>query len=395
MGRIAVTGFGVVTPLGIGASENRKGLQNGLCGFSSLEFSETRYANDFPFGEIKLGQDALRKETGLSDKSLNRPSLFGMMAAREAVEMAAWTPSRITHSETAIAVGNTVGGMGFGRALYNDANHPNTPSPYIRSYDNASVTLSIALNLGISGPGTTINTACSSGSNAILFGARLIKAGLAKRVIAGGADCISGFTINGFHALNILDKNHCRPFDVSRAGLNLGEGAGFVTLEREEDIRDKTVYGFLSGFGNAIDAFHPSSLSPDGAGPCSVMNQALMSAAKTAPEIDLVFAHGTGTENNDLVEGISMKKTFGQAPPFISIKSRIGHTLGAAGAIEAVFSLLALHHGEIYASAGFSNPIPETGCVPQNNFLKKSLRNVLCNAFGFGGNCTSLLFSKQ
>ena len=240
----------------------------------------------------------------------------------------------------------------------------------------------------------TINTACSSSANAIMYGARLFKAGLAKRAIVGGADSLAKFTINGFNALHILSPERCAPFDENRKGLNLGEGAAFLILEKEEDIKNKKVYAEVKGYCNSNDAYHPSSLSDQGDGPYLAMQGALLSAAMDSREIDFINAHGTGTENNDEVESIAICRLFDQPPVFASTKSNIGHTLGAAGAIEAVYSILNITQQELYAGLNFKDPIASTGLVPVQEFQKKSLKHVMSNSFGFGGNCTSLIFSQ-
>jgi 3-oxoacyl-(acyl-carrier-protein) synthase len=242
---------------------------------------------------------------------------------------------------------------------------------------------------------TTINTACSSSANAIQFGARLVRNGQARRAIVGGADSLAKFTINGFNALQILSAGHCRPFDRDRSGLNLGEGAAFLVLEGEDALADgKKVYAELTGYCNTNDAFHPSALSAEGNGPFLAMKGALLSAGLNATQIDFINTHGTATENNDEAESRAMVRLFGEPPPFISTKSYTGHTLGASGAIEAVYSALSLEHQEIYASLNFEQPIPGIGLQPVQAYGVYPLQHVMSNSFGFGGNCTSLIFSK-
>jgi len=246
----------------------------------------------------------------------------------------------------------------------------------------------------INGIVDTINTACSSSANAIMHGARLIHHGLAERAIVGGVDSLAKFTINGFNALHILSDEICTPFDEKRKGLNLGEGAAFLVLEKEENIHNKHAYAELTGYCNSNDAFHPSSLSDDGEGPYFAMKGALKKANLTSDKIDFINAHGTGTENNDEKESIAMIRLFEKTPSFISTKSYTGHTLGAAGAIEALFSILSLCNGEIYPEINFSSPIVSTGLTPVSSYQKKDLQHVMSNSFGFGGNCSSLIFSK-
>jgi 3-oxoacyl-(acyl-carrier-protein) synthase len=241
----------------------------------------------------------------------------------------------------------------------------------------------------------TINTACSSSANAVMMGARLIKNGFANIAIVGGVDSLSKFTINGFNSLNILSDEVSTPFDESRKGLNLGEGAAFLVLQKEDAKISKPAYAELTGYCNSTDAFHPSSLSPEGDGPLLAMQGALTSAGLTADQIDYVNAHGTGTQNNDEVESRAMIRLFGNdVPAFASMKSYIGHTLGASGAIQAVYSVLTLAHEEIYPGLHFKDPIKDTRLRPVEKHEKRFLRNVMSNSFGFGGNCTSLIFTK-
>ncbi len=265
-----------------------------------------------------------------------------MHAAGEAIQDSGLTKEEISSADTALVGATTVGGMCLTDELYNDALAKDNGTPYLSSYDYASVTMAIQERFGISGEVSTINTACSSSANSILYGARLIRHGFARRAIVGGAESLAKFTINGFNALNILSSKPCTPFDRDRSGLNLGEGAAFLVLEREEDLKGKKTYAILSGFGNKNDAYHPSSNSPEGLGPFLSMKEALESSRLNAADISYINAHGTGTENNDETESSAMIRLFEKVPPFSSTKSFTGHTLGAAGAIEAVYSILSL-----------------------------------------------------
>jgi 3-oxoacyl-(acyl-carrier-protein) synthase len=278
--------------------------------------------------------------------------------------------------------------------LYNDANAKTDGSDYLGSYDCASVNLFLQKHFKINGITNTINTACSSSANAIMYGAMLMKNGYAKRAIVGGTDSLAKFTINGFNALHILSNEICTPFDEGRKGLNLGEGAAWLILEKEEDIKGRKVYAELTGYSNSNDAYHPSSLSDEGDGPFLSMQGALQLANLTVDKIDFINAHGTGTENNDQVESKAMIRLFDTPPAFASTKGNIGHTLGAAGAIEAVYSILSLLHQEVYANLHFKNVIASIGLSPVLSYKKMPVNHVMSNSFGFGGNCSSLIFSK-
>ncbi len=269
----------------------------------------------------------------------------------------------------------------------------------IVNHDCGDSTERIADFLGISGFMTTISTACSSSANSIMFGAQLIKAGHLDRVIAGGADSVTKFTLNGFNTLMILDKSGCRPFDENRAGLTLGEGAAFVVLESEEIIksRNKKIMAELTGYGNANDAYHQTASSPEGTGAWLAMEKALWLSGLHPEDIDYVNVHGTGTQNNDLSEGIAMQKIFGKnMPPFSSTKSYTGHTLGAAGALETVISVMSINHGVLFPNLRFETPMKELSISPVTKVIKElNVRNVLTNSFGFGGNNSTLIISKS
>jgi 3-oxoacyl-(acyl-carrier-protein) synthase len=387
--------MGLISAIGDSVEENRHSLQHARSGIGDIRFYKTAYAGKLPAAEVKISTDDLNKKLfGKPNDSITRTSLLALHAAAEAIQDSGLSKEEIASTETALVGATTVGGMCLTDELYSDALAKDKGTPYLSSYDYASVTMAIQQRFGILGEISTINTACSSSANAILYGARLIRHGFAKRVIVGGAESLAKFTINGFNALNILSSKPCAPFDRDRSGLNLGEGAAFLILEKEEDLQGKKTYARLSGFGNKNDAYHPSSNSPEGLGPYLAMKEALDNSGLTAGEIGYINAHGTGTENNDETESRAMIRLFENVPPFSSTKSFTGHTLGAAGAIEAVYSILNLVHQEIYPSLSFLNPIEETGLVPVRNFSSKPVKHVMSNSFGFGGNCSTLIFSK-
>jgi 3-oxoacyl-(acyl-carrier-protein) synthase len=394
MSKIVVTGIGLISPIGNSVSENHTALKQGKSGLSSLELFATKYAGLLPFGEIKITNEAFKQQMGVTEKGVTRTTLLALHAFMQAIADRQLTEEELQSSDTALINGNTIGGMCLSDELYMDANKNEVGSEYISSYNLGSVNMYIQQRYKIGGVVNTFNTACSSSANAIAYGARLIKNGFAKRAIVGGTDSLAKFTINGFNSLNILSSQPCRPFDAGRSGLNLGEGAAFLILEKEEDAQGKKIYGEVSGWANTNDAFHPSSLSDDGAGPYMAMQQALRLANLQPEDIGFINTHGTATENNDEKESVAMKRLFATPPPFASTKSNIGHTLGAAGAIEAVYCLLNLVHQEIYPGLRFETPIETTGLSPVTEYRKAELKHVMSNSFGFGGNCSSLIFSK-
>ena len=395
MSRIFITGMGLISALGDSVEENRKSLQQAKSGISQIRYLETAYAGKLPSAEVGHQTAELnRKIFGKPDPSITRTSLLALHAAGEAIRDSGLTGAELISGETALVGATTVGGMCLTDELYHDALSKDIGTAYLSSYDYASVTMAIQRHYRIGGETATINTACSSSANAIIYGARLIRYGFARRVIVGGAESLAKFTINGFNALNILSSKPCAPFDRDRSGLNLGEGAAFLVMEKEGDLKGKRAYAELTWFGNKNDAYHPSSISPEGLGPYLSMKDALDQGQLHAGEIDYINAHGTGTENNDETESRAMMRIFEKIPAFASTKSFTGHTLGAAGAMEAVYSILNIIHEEIYASLSFHHPIPETGLIPVLQFEKRKLTHVMSNSFGFGGNCSTLIFSK-
>jgi 3-oxoacyl-(acyl-carrier-protein) synthase len=395
MSKILVTGIGIVSPIGNSLSENRSALIQGKSGLSSLETFDSKYASLLPFGEIKISNEDLKHQLGVNTKGVTRTTLLALHAFQQAIADSELSSSELQSPETALINGNTIGGMCCSDELFMDANHNEVGSEYISSYNLGTINIYIQQRYKIGGVINTFNTACSSSANAIMYGARLLRNGFAKRAIVGGTDSLAKFTINGFNSLNILSSSPCRPFDSARSGLNLGEGAAFLVLEREEDVKNKRVYGEVSGWSNTSDAFHPSSLSDDGEGPYLAMKKALEVAGLQPSEIGFINTHGTATENNDEKESIAMQRLFENVPAFASTKSNIGHTLGAAGAVEAVYCLLNLMHQEVYPSLRFENPIETTGLQPVTEYTQMKLNHVMSNSFGFGGNCSSLIFSKS
>ena len=395
MQRVFITGIGVISAIGRTVAASHLALKKGLGGISRKIPFDSLYST-FPAGIAPMSDAGLKEALGVTSTATTRTGLLGLHALSEAVKDAGLREEDLSSAATALIAGTTVGGMTGADDLYRDVTEHRAASPFLSSYDCASVTLFLREYYGMQGIVDTINTACSSSANALIYGARLIRNGFAQTVIAGGMDGLSRFTLNGFGALHILSPEICAPFDAHRQGLNLGEGAAFLVLEGEDSLpRGKKVYAELTGFHNSSDAYHPTSLSPQGEGPFLAMQGALSSAGLHPAEIDLINAHGTGTENNDEVESRAMLRVFERVPPFVSTKSYTGHTLGAAAAVEAVFSLLSLEHQELYPGLQFAEPIPESGLRPVTVYQRAEIRHVMSNSFGFGGSCASLILSQS
>ncbi|MEZ0130519.1 beta-ketoacyl-[acyl-carrier-protein] synthase family protein, partial [Flavobacterium sp. LBUM151] len=269
---------------------------------------------------------------------------------------------------------------------------------YITCHDGGDVAEKIAEELGLKGIVTTISTACSSAANAIMLGARLIKTGKLDRVIVGGTDGLAKFTINGFKTLMILSDDYNKPFDNNRKGLNLGEAAAYLVLESDEVVekQNKKVLARVSGYGNANDAFHQTASSENGDGAYLAMKKAFEVSGLKPSQNDYINVHGTATPNNDLSEGRAIKRIYEdeKVPDFSSTKPFTGHTLAAAAAIEAVYSVLAIQNSVVYPNLNFETPMEEFDLKPQTSLKNATIEHVLSNSFGFGGNCSTLIFSK-
>jgi 3-oxoacyl-(acyl-carrier-protein) synthase len=392
---VFVTGMGIISSIGKDIHSNLESLRSGKSGIKKPLFFQSKYASLLCFGEVNYDNDTLQELLGLQDeKGLTRTFLLAAKAFEEAIKNAALSKEEISSPDTAFISASTVGGMSAHEHLYNDANLRSASPDYLSHYGFAAHTLQLIEKFKINGITNTINTACSSSANAIMLGAKLIQSKRAKRVIVGGVDSLAKYTVNGFSALKILSDTPCKPFDEYRNGLSLGEGAAYLVLESGNDISDKTKYARVSGYGNATDAFHTSSLSDNAVGMTNAIGKALTSAQLDPSEIDHINAHGTGTENNDKVELTGFTKIFEKIPPYCSTKSYTGHTLGAAGAIEAVFSILSIVNKEIYPNLNYSTPVSPFNLPPVTQYTSGiDIRHVLSNSFGFSGNCTSLIFS--
>ena len=388
--------MGIVSAIGDSVEENLQALLTSKSGLGISKHIQTHHKNAIKIGEVGFTNTEIATQLQLSeDNNFTRTSLLGCLAAKEAIQNAGI--KSISEYKTGLISATTVGGMDMTEKYWKQfASNPESQK-YISSHHAGDSTEKIAASLGITDYVTTISTACSSAANAIMLGARLVKAGKLDRVVVGGTDALSKFTINGFKSLMILSETNCTPFDANRSGLNLGEAAAYLVLESDEVVaaQNKSVLAYVSGYGNANDAFHQTASSKTGEGAYLAMKKALEVAGLKSSEIDYVNAHGTATQNNDLSESIALQRIFKEKiPSFSSTKAFTGHTLAAAGAVEAVFSILALQKNSMFANLGFKTAMPETGLVPVTQLQKKELKHVLSNSFGFGGNCSTLLFSK-
>lgn len=393
--RVFVTGIGIISAIGKNVNETLASLQASRSGISDITILDTVHRGELPVGEIKLTNEQLVSLAGAGDPDMQtRTSLLGLIAATEALQNAGIDP-KDTGYRTGVVSASTVGGMDRTELNYRNYHLGAPYNHFVLTHDCGYHTEMIAEKLGFRDMVSTISTACSSSANAMMYGARLIRHGMLDRVLAGGTDSLSKFTLNGFNTLMILDKQPCRPFDKSRMGLNLGEGAAFLVLESEKALNGRIPLCELTGFTNANDAYHQTASSPDGYGPFLSMSGALEAAGLHPGAVDYINAHGTGTDNNDLTEGIAIERIFRDGvPPVSSTKPFTGHTLGAAAAVEAVISVLSIRNNTIFPNLNFREKIEELNFEPVKQLRKDiRLRNVLSNSFGFGGNDSTLIFS--
>ncbi|MDR3262043.1 MAG: beta-ketoacyl-[acyl-carrier-protein] synthase family protein [Tannerella sp.] len=393
---VYITGAGIISAIGHGKQETLEALQNRYSGVAPIRYLKTSHT-EFPVGEVKFSNDEMREMLKFTpEEATIRSSLLGILAAKEALEQA-----RLDNREAlrvAFISGITVGGMDQVEEMYHEFIDTDSKNAYIELIDCGSCTEQIADYFGGFRMVSTIVTACSSSANAVMLGADLLRDGRADVVVAGGCECLSRYHVNGFNTLMILDREVCKPFDRRRAGINLGEGAGYIVMESAETAKQRDVrpIGKISGYHNACDAYHQTASSPDGLGAYLAMKGALDSACLQPGDIDYINAHGTGTPNNDLTEGLAIMRLFGQQiPPVSSLKSYFGHTTSAAGSLEAVVSLLILEHGFLPVHLNFRDRIEELGFEPVTNPNPvRPLRHILSNSFGFGGNNSAIVLSK-
>ena len=393
---IVITGEGIVCAIGLDKQQVLQSLQHKQTGIGVMKYLRSTHL-ELPVGEVQLSNDEMRNRLGITDQYSNRTTLMGMLAVKQALTDAGIDKQTIgdNHLRVVLVSGTTVAGMDITEQFFDTLTASDEHLACVKNHSCGRSTQLIADYFGLFAEYTTISTACSSAANSLILGANMLKADQCDMVVAGGCESLSVFHLNGFNSLMILDHEQCRPFDEHRAGLNLGEGAAYVVLEKEESAAKRGVekHAYLRGYGNACDAFHQTASSENGEGAYRAMTEALQMAGLKPSDIQYVNAHGTGTPNNDISESNALKRVFSDTMPLVSsTKSFTGHTTSASGSIEAVICLLAMRHHFVPANLGFTTPMTD-GIVPTLGETNYDLRNVVCNSFGFGGNDTSLVFS--
>jgi 3-oxoacyl-[acyl-carrier-protein] synthase-1/3-oxoacyl-[acyl-carrier-protein] synthase II len=402
--RVAVTGIGALCASGLDFNSAFSALFEKHREPAAPRRFQLEHATTYPVFELPPSPLDFEDE----NQPWLRTSRLALAAAGEALNSAGWSNNgrdninnkvlshnKLSQLKVGVCVGTTVGGSMNDEKFYRDyrdRKHPNLKpiDRYLRS--NPAAVLAQVFNLH--GPQLTVVNACASGTDAIGIGAGWIKSGICDLVLAGGSDELCRVTCNGFISLMISDQQACRPFDQQRNGLNLGEGAAILVLESDKlrKLRDQPAQAFVAGYGSSCDAWHLTAPHPEGKGLRQTLQLALSDADCKAEEISFINAHGTATANNDLTEGKVLKNIFPQTP-FFSTKGHTGHTLGAAGALEAAFTIAMLQNGKIPASAGFGKIDPEIGHAPTEFAQDINGRLALSQSLAFGGNNAALVIS--
>ena len=395
--RIVITGMGICSCIGDNVQETFTHLSQGKSGLSTIELLDTLHRDHIKVGEVKHTNEALTNILDIpKENSYSRTSLLGILALREAIKNASLDGESL-HS-LGLIMASSVGGMDMTERYFYDYATNIPARRYITSHNIGEITQQMASYFGIKGFVTSLSTACSSSANAIITAANLIRTGRARTLAVGGADALSKFTINGFNALMILSDKEATPFDEHRKGLNLGEAGAFLILEAESEAlkHGRKILAQLSGWGNANDAYHQTASSEDGEGAFLAIEKALHCSGLSPKDIDYINAHGTATVNNDLSESRALIRIFSeeQMPDLSSTKPFTGHTLAVASAVEAIISILSIEKEMIFPNLNFQTPMKEVNIKPVTVLKQKPIQHVLSNSFGFGGNCSALIFSK-
>ena len=402
--RVVVTGRGTVNAIAKNVDDFASALKNGICGIGPVTLFDTDGYRTRIGAEIKDFDARQHIPAVYSLKRMSRSDCMAMAAALEALVDAGLLPTENgMNNRTGVIIGGGAGGMlecepVFARSL--EAGTERMPVSPFAAFSCASSADHIATHLNLLGPRTTFMTACSSGATAIGFARDLIRSHAADIMVCGGTEPLCRITYSAFNALQAVDPDPCKPFDRHRRGLTLGEGAGIVILESLDHARRRgaPIYGEILGCGITCDANHMTAPDIEGNGAAAAMTAALADAGVSADRVDYINAHGTATPANDRMEALAMGRVFGKRArhiPVSSTKSMIGHTLGAAGAIEALACLLAIERD--FVPPTIHHDAPDDDCpldvVPEHSRPAR-IDTVLSNSFAFGGNNTALVMGR-
>ncbi|MFA5363532.1 MAG: beta-ketoacyl-[acyl-carrier-protein] synthase family protein [Candidatus Omnitrophota bacterium] len=384
--KIAITGMGAVSALGSGIPGTLEGLRQGRRNSGTVTLFSTALA--YPVFEARQFH---------CPAGVMRTLALCLQAVEEALQEAG-LGGRLDSCRAGVCLGTTVASQLNDTGAYTRYKRTGEmPLSSVDRYLKSNLAEAVSEQVQANGPRVTVVNACSSGTDAIGLGCSWLRAGYCDIVIAGGADELNQVPYCGFASLGVVSPDPCAPFDRDRKGLNLGEGAGIVILEKSEHARNRNIHPglFVSGYGAAADAYHLTAPRPDGSGLESAVKQALAEAQVDAGEVSFVNAHGTATRDNDRAEGNVLARVFGRSARILSTKGYTGHTLGAAGGLEAVFTALGLREGWIPASAGFCNKDPEIPFEPVTSVTRISGKYAVSTSLAFGGNNAALVVERE
>lgn len=399
---MVVTGVGVLSPFGVGVEAFWAGLLAGRSGISEIgSFDTSEY--EVKRAGVLQGFDPLAFMDAETVRVAGRAAQFAIAAARMALDDARLDVAALEPSRAGVCLGTTVAEIAEIEAATEQAfrEGPEAVAPALYARCAAStIPAHVAAEFGLGGPNMLIPTACAAGNYALGYARDLIRAGRADVMLAGGADPLSQIAFTGFHKLNSMAPDVPRPFSLGRKGMMVSEGAGVLVLEAYDAAvaRGATIYAEVLGYGLACDAHHMTAPHPEGTGALAAMSQALGDAGLEAGQVDYINAHGTGTPANDKAETRAVKRLLGERAPRVpisSIKSMLGHTMGAASALEAIACVLAIRDGMIPPTANYeaADPDCDLDYVP-NTARAAELSVVMSNSYAFGGNDASVLFGR-
>jgi len=401
MERVVVTGLGAVSSIGIGRELFWKHLLMGKNGLSQITSFETEGLKNRIAAEVRnfSPKEYMSLE---SSKKCGKASQYAIAAAKMALRDSGMPDNNDNMlGQVDVIVGTTMGecqAIEGADARWVQDGETGVPASLVSQYPSNTIAMNVSKCLNVVGCSIVIPTACAAGNYAIGYGSDLIRSGRSTKVLAGGADAFSRIAYTGFSRMLAMAENKCCPFDKNRRGMILGEGSGFLVLESfsEAQKRNARIYAEVLGYGLSCDASHMTI--PNQQGIVRALSKAIVDSGISTSDVDYICAHGTGTPANDEVECAAIKEIFGektQQIPISSIKSMLGHTMGAASALEAIACCLAVHEDEIPPTINYTEHDDkcDIDCVP-NNSRKKTTRIALNNAFAFGGNNSCVVFSK-
>jgi 3-oxoacyl-[acyl-carrier-protein] synthase II len=401
--RVVITGLGVIAPIGIGKEVFWREMIAGRNGISEIERFDTSAHRTHRGGEIKdfVASSFMKKERA---DEMGRASQFAVAATRMAFEDAGIETQALDPKRLGIMCGTTMGESqaveALDEVLARDAQAGGINARLVQQAPMDMIQVNVAREFGVRGPVNMIPTACAAGNYAIGYATDLLKTGQVEVMVAGGSDPLSRIAFTGFNSMLAVAPEMCQPFDRNRKGMMVSEGAAMLVLEPLERAlaRGARIYAEVASYGISNDTHHMTAPHPEGKGAVRAMRNALGEAGLEPSQVDYINAHGTGTPANDKVETAAIKQVFGEAAystPVSSIKSMIGHTMGAASAIEAVACALAIERGKIPPTINYSEPDPQCDLdyVP-NVARERQVEVALSNSFAFGGNCAALILKK-